>query len=196
MVEIVKWMVGSLLIFLAPLGHASYMGQEVRLDQVYPDAETVPYSAGTAVVGGGVEFPSTIADYDWDLSSNHIRFYWGSPCPLLECPISYTPSDFNGFRLVGLGASFPRIVGVGISAFSGFDTFDPWRVSFDDVSVFINLGGLSAIYSSESRVGATLRVVFERANKVSEPSTLPLLLTGLLAFLALSRAARPHCKKL
>lgn len=156
---------------------AALVGQTVALDQLYPTIDQIALSLGTTTVGAGIEFSSSIADYDWDVADTSISFSRLFPCSRPQCYLGYTPSGFNGFRLGFSGATLPQIVGVEIHEIEGFSSFGINRFTFDASNIYISFGGIEEIFAAPTLFGAKIDLQF--AAPVPEPATYSLALLGL-----------------
>lgn len=144
-----------------------------------PCLSCVYKDAGTAVVGAGLEFPSS----DWvgntamriDLSdtANTITFDGadnGACCQFLS-------DSFNGFD-ISVVSPFAGFTGVTVeSSSAAWAGLDPSRLSFDATDIYLNMEGLITGPPSEIVLG------YSAAGVAPEPGTLGLLgvsLAGLL----------------
>ena len=176
--SIVRVLVVSFALVLAPTPSvAGLVGQTVALDQLYPVIDKIALSLGIATVGTGIEFSSSIADYDWDVADASIGFSRLFPCGRPQCYLGYTPSSFNGFRLGFSGAATPQIVGVEILEVEGFSSFNIDRVTFDTSNVYVRFGGIEETFNSGTIFGVKIGLQF--VGSVPEPAAYSLVLCGL-----------------
>jgi hypothetical protein len=165
----------------ATLARAGFYGNEIRLEQVYPDLNSIPLTFSPVLAGPGVEFSQLATDYDWDVGDAEIEIVRN--CNINLCDLNYTPSAFNGFKLSGSSRELQRIVGVSLISFSGFTNFDPSRLTFDDRAIYISLGGLS---SDSIHTAVRMSVSFE-PSPVPLPGTLGLISMGLASIFGIGR---------
>ena len=164
---------------------AGLIGKTAALDQLYPASDQVALSLGTRIVGPGIEFPSSLADYDWNIDASSITFSRSFTCFQPPCQLGYTPSSFNGFRLAFSGAGLPQIVGTELLETVGFTSFSSSRITFDASDVFIELGGIQETFDPGTVFGAKIGLQF--AGTVPEPTTLVMVIGGLAIIRSVSR---------
>ena len=151
------------LLAAAPAA-AALDGSTVGLDAFFPDTATLESSAGTAVVGPGVEFgASALLGYplSFDLSDTAISIsYFGSDT-------DFRSADFNGFRFTFLGD-----VPVG-AASNVASTFAPVDISLIGNALWLNYADVIVPNGTVSIIDLTFNDAV-----IPEPATWALMIAG------------------
>lgn len=146
---------------------AGMLGSTVSVDFFFPDTSTLFCSNGSAVVGGGVEYPGSCSGFDpvvIDISDAGMTVDTGGP--------SWSDGAFNGFRLTVLS-------GPAISAASYLGgSMGVTSLTLDAGSLWVNFAGQSGGVAEFS------------LSAVPEPETYAMLLLGLAGVAAAVRRQR------
>lgn len=180
-------LVAGLVLGSAP-AVAGLVGTTVTVDQLYPSIDQIALSLGATTVEAGIEFPSSLTDYDWNIGDASIEFSRSFTCFQPPCQLGYTPSSFNGFRLAFSGSGVPHIVGVELLETTGFTSFGSNRITMDGSNVYIEFGGIQETFDPGTVFGAKIGLQF--AGSVPEPATSVMVLGGLAMIGVASRKRR------
>ena len=138
-----NWLLFIPLAACAMNAQASFNGQVILAEYLFPDASTVfpgEFTPAQATVGAGVEFSA--AGIAVDFSSSNIL--WTNIDPT-GSSVTFAPASFNGHRFTDLNGTIPEITGVTINAATTLAGFDASRVSFDANSIRVNFDSLEVL---------------------------------------------------
>lgn len=163
-----------LVSLLAPLaqGQILFDGQTVQGSYLWSTIDTVISGPTTAVVGAGVEFPSTLDSmFNLDISDSNLHATYNYTS-------GWTGGPFNGFRIFDVNGTIPAFSSVAINGATNMVGFDSSRITFDADNIWVNWQNLdfdlSTVVSLDVNGGGS---------EVLEPSTMLLMglgLTGLV----------------
>ena len=162
---------GVVALTVATPASAGLLGATVNVSAYFPDAATLFYDPGNAVVGASVEYPqgsypSYNDSWEVDVSDDRVKI-----TDTLGVGLSFAPAAFNGFILTVV--SGPSIVSASIDAAS---TIVPVGVSVSGGRLFMNFAGVS-----EQAFGSGIVTFVTGDVPVPAPATPALLGMGLVA---------------
>jgi uncharacterized protein (TIGR03382 family) len=170
---------GVAALAIATPASAGLLGSTVNVSTYFPDASTLFYDPGNAVVGASVEYPQGSyppynTSWEVDVSDNRITI-----TDVLGTGLSFAPGSFNGFVLTVV--SGPSIVSASVDAAS---TIVPVDVTVSGGRLFINFAGVS-----DQDFGSGIVTFVTGDVPVPAPAALALFGLGLVALGARRRPA-------
>jgi hypothetical protein len=155
------------LLLTPTVAQAGMLGATVDLTWYYPNSATVYCGSGSAIVGGGVEYPSGCSGFaavSVDIADSQLT--------VVNSSGTWDASSFNGFRLSVL--SGPEFA----SASYGGGTMDVFWMHVADGDLWLNFAG-------ESAGTAYINFTTQDASNVPDPgSSLLMLCIGLVGLRA------------
>lgn len=157
---IIKKSIGIALIALSSIANAQFTGHNIQVRSMYPDQSSQFRPPQTAVVGGGVEFPSyNGGNFNADVSAFSITLGFINNS-------TWTSANFNGPEFFDVDGTIPKIVGVKLNEASSMPGLDASRITFDEDHVWVNWQGL--LFNPSMKV--ILDVQFEQSKPEPVPS--------------------------
>lgn len=156
------------LMMITFAAQAGMLGSTVSVDFFYPDTSSLYCSNGSAVVGGGVEYPSSCSGFApvaIDISDTWISVDTGGS--------SWSPGSFNGIHLTVLSGP-----GIMSASYAG-GTMGYTGLTVDSGSLWLNFAGVSPGGEAHFLIAT-----------VPEPGTYALMGLGLLGVAAIARRRR------
>jgi hypothetical protein len=188
-----NWLLFIALAACAINAQASFNGQVILAEYLFPDSATVlpgQFTPAQATVGAAVEFTSN--NIAVDFSSNNIL--WTNIDPTGGNVDFAPPASFNGHQFTDANGTIPAITGVTINPATTIAGFDASRVSFDANSIRANFDSLTVTPDDIVSVDVTFAAAPPAPQEIPSVSALGLGLLGLLLGLIGIRANRSRAR--
>jgi hypothetical protein len=161
-----------------PAAATTLTGNAIGIQYIFPTSGSVFEDTGTNVVG--TDGPTSVIGIfslsftDTTATASNFTF-----------DTSWTPADFNGFRLYDINGTIPTFTSVTINQISNMAGLDASRIAFDADNVYVNWNGLSF----DTNTVVTLNI----SGAVPEAQTWAMMIVGFgLVGAAMRRRAIAH----
>jgi hypothetical protein len=168
---------------------ASIIGDTVHVDRLMPDASTIAFNLGNAIVGPGIEYPGNAAvAQSIDFAANAVTITENAA---IGVQTLFFAEAFNGFGLSDVTHPFTAVSIDPLTNLAGLNASD---LGLANGEIFLNLSGLTIFATGNpSHQPATNLVLDVSTAAIPEPAALALFACGLgLISLGLSCSRRRY----